>query len=367
MNTFGNRFRITTWGESHGKAVGCVVDGCPAGLKLSEADIQRELERRRPGGQYSSKRREEDRVEILSGVFNGRTLGTPISMLVKNVDVDSSPYEELKTIFRPGHADFTYHAKFGIRDWRGGGRSSARETVARVAAGGIAKKILGMFNVKIYGYSREIGGIRCEVNNIEKAFERAEKSPLRCPDSKAEKRIEDKLKQVMAEGDSLGGIVEVVARNVPAGLGEPVFGKLDAYLAYGVMGVPAVKGVEIGRGFEVSKLKGSENNDPITIRDGKIAFESNNAGGILGGISNGEDIVIRAAIKPTPSISKPQKTVDFERMEEVEIKIKGRHDPCIVPRAVPVVEAMVAIVIADCMIMQGLVPVSFVNFTGSTV
>ncbi|MBO8182420.1 MAG: chorismate synthase [Archaeoglobus sp.] len=220
----------------------------------------------------------------------------------------------------------------------------------------MAKKILEIYNIKIYGYAREIAGIRCEVDGIEKAFERAEKSPLRCPDRKAEKEVEDKLRQTMAEGDSLGGIVEVVARNLPPGLGEPVFGKLDAYLAYAVMGVPAVKGVEIGRGFEVSKLKGSENNDPIIIKNGKVAFASNNAGGILGGISNGEDIVIRAAIKPTPSISKVQRTVDFTRMEEVEVIIKGRHDPCIVPRAVPVIEAMVAIVLADCMIMQGLIP-----------
>lgn len=359
MNTFGYCFRVTTWGESHGKAVGCVVDGCPAGIELSEADVQRELDRRRPGGIYASKRKERDRVEILSGVFEGLTLGTPISMLIRNVDIDSSPYEELKTTFRPGHADFTYQAKFGIRDWRGGGRSSARETAARVAAGSVARKILEKFDIKIYGYAKEIGGVRCEVNNVEKAFETAEKSPLRCPDRSAEKEIEERLKRAMAEGDSLGGIVEVVVKNVPAGIGEPVFGKLDAYLAYAVMGIPAVKGVEIGRGFEVSRLRGSENNDPIVIRNGKIAFASNNAGGILGGISSGEDIVLRAAIKPTPSISKPQKTVDYEEMREIEIRVKGRHDPCIVPRAVPVVEAMVAIVIADCMIVQGLVPRSF--------
>lgn len=361
VNTFGHLFRVTTWGESHGKAVGCVVDGCPAGLELNESDIQKELDRRKPGGKFASKRKEEDRVEILSGVFDGLTLGTPISMMIRNVDVDSKPYEELKTVFRPGHADYTYWKKFGIRDWRGGGRSSARETAARVAAGAIAKKILEKYEVKIYGYTLEIGGIRCRVDDAEKAFERAEKSSLRCPDEKAEKMIEEKLKRVMAEGDSLGGIVEVVARNVPPGLGEPVFCKLDAYLAYGVMSIPAVKGVEIGRGFEVAKLKGSESNDQLSIKDGKIRFLTNNSGGILGGISNGEDIVLRAAIKPTPSISKVQKSVDYVKMEEVEITVKGRHDPCIVPRAVPVVEAMVALVLVDCIMLQGKVPKSFLK------
>ncbi len=359
MNTFGYLFRVTTWGESHGRAVGCVIDGCPAGLKIDEDFIDREMQRRRPGGRYASKRKEVDKVEILSGVLNGITLGTPISMLIWNVDVDSRPYEEIKTVFRPGHADFTYWAKFRIRDWRGGGRASARETAARVAAGAVAKLILQRYGIKIYGYAREIAGVECEVDNVEKAFERAEKSELRCPDSKAEEEIKARIEKAMREGDSVGGVVEVVAKNVPAGLGEPVFGKLDAYLAYAVMSVPAVKGVEIGKGFEAAKLKGSENNDEIVLRDGKIRFASNNAGGILGGISNGEDIVLRAAIKPTPSIAKPQRSVDYEKMEEVEIKIKGRHDPCIVPRAVPVIEAMVALTLVDCMMLQGLIPRSF--------
>ncbi len=363
MNTFGYAFRVTTWGESHGEAIGCVIDGCPAGLKLSEEDVQRELDRRKPGGIYSSKRKETDRVKILSGVFNGLTLGTPISMIIENVDVDSKPYEELKNIPRPGHADYTYLAKFGVRDWRGGGRASGRETAARVAAGAVAKKILEKYGIKIYGYAIEIGGIRCDLSGltVEEAFEIAEKSPLRCPDKNAEKAIEEKLREVIKEGDSLGGIVEVIAKNVPAGLGEPVFNKLDAYLAYAVMGIPAVKGVEIGRGFEVSKLRGSENNDQIMLKDGKVRFASNNAGGVLGGISNGEDIILRVAIKPTPSISKLQRSVDLEKMKEVEINIKGRHDPCIVPRAVPVVEAMVAIVLVDCMILQGLIPRSFIK------
>ncbi len=356
MNTFGHIFRVTTWGESHGRAVGCVIDGCPAGLEVDFDFIEREMERRRPGGRYASKRKEMDRVEILSGILDGRTLGTPISMLIWNTDVDSRPYEELRTIFRPGHADFTYHAKFGVRDWRGGGRASARETAARVAAGAIAKLLLKKYGVKILGYAREVAGVRCEVRDPETAFSKAEESPLRMPDEKAEKEAENRVKQAMEEGDSVGGIVEVVARNVPVGLGEPVFGKLDAYLAYAVMGIPAVKGVEIGIGFEVAKMRGSENNDELYLDGSTIRFRTNNAGGILGGISNGEDIVLRAAVKPTPSISKKQRTVDVEKMEEVEVSIKGRHDPCIVPRAVPVVEAMVSLVLVDCMILQGLIP-----------
>ncbi|WP_202319405.1 chorismate synthase [Archaeoglobus neptunius] len=359
MNVFGTLLRVTTWGESHGKAVGCVIDGFPAGFKIDKEFIRREMERRRPGGKFASKRKEVDEVEILSGVLDDVTLGTPISMVIWNRDVDSRPYEELKTVFRPGHADFTYHAKFGIRDWRGGGRASARETAGRVAAGALAKLLLNRYGIKILGYAREIAGVGCEIDDVEKAFEIAEKSPLRMPDRSAEVEAEKKLKQAISEGDSVGGIVEVVARNVPPGIGEPVFGKLDAYLAYAVMGIPAVKGVEIGSGFKLAKMKGSESNDEIGLKDGKIKFKTNNAGGILGGISNGEDIVIRAAIKPTPSISRKQKTVDYGSMEEVEISVRGRHDPCIVPRAVPVVEAMVALTIADSMMIQGLIPRSF--------
>ncbi len=360
MNTFGYVFRVTSWGESHGKAVGCVVDGCPAGLELSEMDIQKELDRRKPGGAYASKRKESDRVEILSGVFEGLTIGTPISMIVRNIDADPKAYEEIKTVFRPGHADFTYMAKFGIRDWRGGGRASARETVARVAAGAIARKILERYGVRIYGYSKEIAGVEFEVDDAERAFEVAERNALRCPDPSKMDDAEKVVKRAIKDGDSVGGIVEVVVKNPPAGLGEPVFSKLDAYLAYAVMGIPAVKGVEIGAGFRVAKMRGSENNDEIVMRGDRIAFTSNNAGGILGGISTGQDIVVRAAIKPTPSISKKQRSVDYGRMEEVEISVKGRHDPCIVPRAVPVVEAMVAIALVDMMMLQGLVPRTFV-------
>ncbi|MCS7121458.1 MAG: chorismate synthase [Archaeoglobaceae archaeon] len=356
MNTFGYLFRVTTWGESHGKAVGCVIDGCPAGLKIDHEFIAKEMQRRKPGGIFSSKRREEDVVEILSGVLDDVTLGTPISILIRNVDVDSSSYEKIRTVFRPGHADFTYWAKFGIYDWRGGGRASGRETAARVAAGAIAKLILKRFGIKIFGYAKEIAGIKFRVEDPEKAFEISEKSPIRCPDSEMEKLAEEKIVEAIESGDSVGGIVECVAKNVPPGLGEPVFGKLNAYLAYAVMSIPAVKGVEIGRGFEVSRLRGSENNDPIILKDGKIRFAKNDAGGILGGISNGEDVVIRAAVKPTPSISKEQRSIDWEKMEEVSVSVKGRHDPCIVPRAVPVVEAMVSLVLVDCMILQQIVP-----------
>lgn len=356
---FGYLFRTTTWGESHGKAVGCVVEGCPSGLDLSEKDIQKELDRRKPGGKLASPRKEKDRVEVLSGVFEGKTTGTPISMLVWNKDVDSKPYEEIKHVFRPGHADYTYFAKYGIRDWRGGGRASARETVGRVAAGAIAKKVIGNFGVYVGGYTKEIAGVECNTGSMgfDEIIERAEKDILRCPDSKASKLMEEKIIEARREGDSVGGVAEIIVRNPPPGLGEPVFLKLDAYLAYAIMSVPAVKGVEIGAGFRVAKMKGSENNDQFVLKpDNKIGFKTNNAGGILGGISNGEDIIVRAAIKPTPSISKPQKTVNYKKMEEEEIVIKGRHDPCIVPRAVPVLEAMVALVIADCMMLQGLIP-----------
>ncbi|MEM1578584.1 MAG: chorismate synthase [Archaeoglobaceae archaeon] len=356
MNTFGHLFRVTTWGESHGKAVGCVIDGCPAGLKIEEEFIQREMDRRKPGGEFSSKRREEDRVEILSGVFNGFTLGTPISMLIRNLDVNSTPYEEIKSIPRPGHGDITYLAKFGIRDWRGGGRASARETAARVAAGAVAKLILKRYNIKIFGYAKEIGGVSFKVEDAEKAFEIAERSPIRCPDPELEEKAKEVIKNAMREGDSVGGIVEIVARNVPPGLGEPVFGKISAYLAFALMSIPSVKGFEIGRGFEVARLKGSENNDQIIIKNGKVRFVSNNAGGILGGITNGEDIVLRIAVKPTPSIAKKQRSVNLDKMEEVEISIKGRHDPCIVPRIVPVAEAMTALVLVDCMMLQNLIP-----------
>ncbi len=368
-NTFGKIFKVTSWGESHGEAIGVVVDGCPAGLELSEADIQHELDRRKPGvSEITTERKEADEVKILSGVFGGKTLGTPISMLVWNKDVDSSPYEPLKDIARPGQADFAYQMKYGIRDYRGGGRASARETVARVAAGAIAKRILAMQgrNIQILGHVVEIGEIRAKEVGVEEIRRNVERNAVRCADSEAARRMEELIKEVKAEGDSVGGIVEVIAMGVPAGLGEPVFDKLDAELAKALMSIGAVKGVEIGAGFEAARMKGSEMNDEFYIltaepaentesqknhlggkREGRIRTKTNNAGGILGGISTGEPIICRIAVKPTPSISKPQRSVDMEKMQEVEIKIKGRHDPCICPRIVPVAEAMVALTLVD--------------------
>ncbi len=357
-NTFGRVFRVTTWGESHGKAVGCVVDGCPAGMELDVSDIQKELDRRKPGKRLTSPRKESDIVEILSGVFEGYTLGTPISMLVYNKDVDSKPYERIKNLFRPGHADYTYYAKFGIRDWRGGGRSSARETVGRVAGGAIAKKILSKFGIEIIGYTIEIAGIRANLSemDIEERKKRAEKSEISCPDYEVEREMIREIENAKREGDSVGGIIEIVVTNVPPGVGEPVFMKLDAYLSYALMSIPAVKGVEIGAGFSSARMKGSEMNDQMSIVNGRVVFLSNNSGGVLGGISNGNDIIVRIAIKPTSSIAKQQKTVNIERFTEEEIVVKGRHDPCIVPRAIPVAEAMTAIAIVDLMMLQGLIP-----------
>ncbi len=347
-NSFGKIFKVTTWGESHGEAIGVVVDGCPSAIELSEADIQHELDRRKPGvSEITTERKEADEVRILSGMFGGRTLGTPISMLVWNKDVDSSPYEPIKHIARPGQADFSYQLKYGIRDYRGGGRASARETVARVAAGAIAKKILAMHDIQVLGHVVEVGGIRAKEVGIEEIIRNAERNAVRCADLEAAVRMEALIKEVKAEGDSVGGIVEVIALGVPAGLGEPVFDKLDAELANALMSIGAVKGVEIGAGFEAAGMKGSEMNDEFYIKEGRIRTKTNNAGGILGGISTGEPVICRIAVKPTPSISKPQRSVDMAKLEEVEIQIKGRHDPCICPRIVPVAEAMVALTLAD--------------------
>ncbi|MDI6859954.1 MAG: chorismate synthase [Methanocellales archaeon] len=350
-NSFGEAFRITTWGESHGKAVGIVVDGCPAGLELCEADIQAELDRRRPGQSIvTSPREEADRIEILSGVFNGRTTGTPISMLVQNVDVDPSKYESLRHTPRPGHADFTYEVKYGLRDWRGGGRSSARETIGRVAGGAIAKKLLSSQKIEILGHVIQVGEIIANKVTLDQIRENVEQNPVRCADMETAERMCQYIKKVQAEADSIGGIVEIIALSVPAGVGEPVFDKLDADLAKALMSIGSVKGVEIGVGFGCATMRGSEMNDPFVLREGVIVTETNNAGGILGGISNGMPIVCRIAVKPTPSIEKPQKTVDLAEKKETEIQIKGRHDPCICPRIVPVAEAMVALVLADHML-----------------
>jgi chorismate synthase len=350
-NSFGKIFRVTTWGESHGEAIGVVVDGCPSELELSESDIQHELDRRKPGvSAISTGRKESDVVKILSGVFVGRTLGTPISMLIGNKDVDSSPYEPLKDIARPGQADFTYQMKYGIRDYRGGGRASGRETAARVAAGAIAKKILATHGIHVLGHVVEVGGIRAGETRVEEIMQNVERTAVRCADLEAASRMEERIKEVKAAGDSVGGIVEVIALGVPAGLGEPVFDKLDAELAKALMSIGAVKGVEIGAGFVAARLMGSEMNDEFYITEGRIRTRTNHAGGILGGISTGEPIKCRIAVKPTPSISKPQRSVNMKRMQELEINIQGRHDPCICPRIVPVAEAMAALVLVDLML-----------------
>ena len=343
-NSFGTLFRITTWGESHGEALGVVIDGCPPRVDLSSDDIQKELDRRKPGqGKASSPRKERDRVAILSGVFEGKTTGTPISLLIRNEDVDSRSYEEWKEVFRPGQADFTYQAKYGIRDYRGGGRASARETVGRVAAGAVARKILEKEKIEILAYTIELGGIRIEKVD----YKEVGRNGLCCPDRRAAAAMERKIEVAKARGDTLGGIVEVLVRGCPPGLGDPVFDKLEADLAKALMSIGAVRGVEVGAGFGVARMFGSECNDPI----GPKGFEKNDAGGILGGISNGADIVLRVAVKPIPSIGLEQKTVN-QAKRRVSLRIKGRHDISAIPRINPVCEAMVALVLVDHWLRQ---------------
>jgi chorismate synthase len=349
-NSFGRLFRYTTWGESHGPAIGCVVDGVPPRVPLAEPDIQHWLDRRRPGqSKFTTQRREPDQVRILSGVFEGVTTGAPVALLIENVDARSKDYGASKDQFRPGHADFTYHAKYGIRDYRGGGRASARETAMRVAAGAIARKILGEA-VTIQGALIQIGQDR-----IERAawdWNEVERNPFWCPDAAAAARWEQLLMDVRKRGSSVGAVIEVVASGVPAGLGEPAYDKLDADLAKAMMSINAVKGVEIGAGFRAAELAGEDNADEIRIgNDGRPLFLSNQAGGILGGISTGQDIVVRFAVKPTSSILIPRRSID-RFGNEVEVVTKGRHDPCVGIRAVPVGEAMLAIVLADHLLRQ---------------
>jgi chorismate synthase len=348
-NSFGNLFCITTWGESHGPALGVIIDGCPAGLGISEEDIQRELDRRRPGqSRITTQRKEPDRVEILSGVFEGKTLGTPISLMIQNADVISKSYEDIKDTYRPGHADFTYETKYGIRDYRGGGRSSARETVGRVAAAAIAKKILGIHGIRTYGYVKQVGDI--VALNID--LDEIENNPVRCPDPEVANGMIELIEDVRREGDSIGGLVEVVSKGVPAGLGSPVFNKMEADLARALMSIGGIRGFEVGLGFEAARRKGSEVNDLMYKDDsGKLRFKTNNAGGLLGGITTGEDLIVRIAIKPTSSIPKVQKTVD-KFGDEKDLVVKGRHDPCLCPRAVPIAEAMVNLVLVDHLLMS---------------
>lgn len=347
-STFGTVFRITTWGESHGKGIGVVVDGCPAGLPLRAADIQEFLDRRKPGqSRYTTQRREPDRVEILSGVFEGRTTGTPISLLVYNKDHYSADYSEIASCYRPGHADYTYDAKYGFRDYRGGGRSSGRETIGRVAGGAIAARLLSTMGISFCTYTRSIGPV--EIQNFSK--EEIFRNRLYMPDEKAAEKASEYLEKCMSAKNSSGGTIECVIHGAPAGLGEPVFDKLDACLAKAVMSIGAVKGVEIGDGFSVASSTGLSDNDGFCIRpDGSVAKTTNHAGGILGGISDGSDIILRAAVKPTPSVASEQRTVSRDG-KEISLCIKGRHDPVIVPRAVVVVEAMAALVLADALLI----------------
>lgn len=347
-NTFGKNFRMMTFGESHGKAIGVVIDGIKPGLPISEEEIQKELDRRKPGqSRLTTPRKEEDKIHILSGIFEGKTTGMPIALLIWNRDVDSKSYERIKALLRPGHATFTYLKKYGIHDFRGGGRSSARETANWVAAGAFAKKILKKEGIKVIAYVREIGGI--EAKNLD--FGEIAKNPVNCPDRQAAMLMSEKIEQVRKEGDSLGGIVEIVAENVPAGLGDPVFDKLSANIAKAMMTINAVKGVEIGDGFRAARMKGSEHNDIFAKQGSKIVTKTNHAGGILGGISDGMPIVVRIAIKPTSSITKEQDTLTIGG-KPAKIRVFGRHDPCVAIRAVPVAEAMMAIVLADALMGQ---------------
>jgi chorismate synthase len=359
VNSIGKAFVVTSFGESHGRCVGAVIDGCPAGLPLSEKDVQAELDKRIPKKpEITSGRIEKDIVEILSGTFEGYTTGAPICMLVWNKEAAPSVYDVIKNLPRPGHADYTAYIKYGgFSDYRGGGRFSGRITVSFVMAGAVAKKLLRLFGVEVLAYTKAIGGIEMkETPTLEKIREEAYKNPVRCPDPVYAEAMEKAMVEARKEGDSLGGIVECIALNVPAGVGEPVFDALDADIAKAIFAVPAVKGVEFGAGFKAAAMKGSENNDPYVMRDGKVVTLTNNAGGVLGGLSNGMPIVIRAAIKPTPSIAKKQKTINLAELKEATLQVKGRHDPCIVPKAVPAIESMVAIVLADHMIRAGIIP-----------
>ncbi len=353
-NTFGQLFRVTTFGESHGGGIGVVIDGCPPKIDISEADIQRELDRRRPGqSQITTQRQEEDRCEILSGLFEGKTLGTPIAILVRNQDARPEAYAEMKETFRPSHADFTYEAKYGIRNWQGGGRASARETIGRVAAGAVARKVLEKLypKIDIVAYVTKIHEIAAKIDRTKVKIEEVEANIVRCPDESAAKSMIALIEKVRAEGDSVGGVIECVVRNAPAGLGEPVFDKLEADLAKAMLSLPATKGFEIGSGFSATQMRGSEHNDSFEMRDDRVRTTTNKSGGVQGGISNGEEIYFRVAFKPTATIAREQSTVTASH-EQTKLTARGRHDPCVLPRAVPMVEAMAALVLCDHALRQ---------------
>ncbi len=347
-STFGKLFQISTWGESHGAAVGVVIDGCPPGIAISREEIQRELDRRRPGqSRLTTQRREGDRVEILSGTFEGLTTGAPLALLVRNENARPEDYLHLKDLYRPSHADFTYQAKYGIRDWRGGGRSSARETIGRVAAGAVARKILAEWaGVEIVAYVRRIHTIEATLDATKVRAAAVEANAVRCPDPEAAAKMERRIEEARRCGDSVGGVIEFVIRNTPPGLGEPVFDRLEADLGKAMLSIPAAKGFEVGSGFGGTLLTGSEHNDAFFMKGGRVCTRTNRSGGIQGGISNGEDIVCRIAFKPTATINSPQETVT-EKGKKVVLRARGRHDPCVLPRAVVIVEAMAALVLAD--------------------
>ena len=353
-NTFGQLFRVTTFGESHGGGVGVVIDGCPPQIEIDEAEIQTQLDRRRPGqSKLTTQRREEDRCEILSGVFEGKTLGTPIALVVRNKDARPEDYAEVAKKFRPSHADFTYQAKYGIRNWQGGGRASARETIGRVAAGAIAEEVLKRIcpKIEIVAYVMQVHEIRARIEAGKVTRKDVDRNAVRCPDSAAAKMMTQLIEETRDAGDSLGGVIECVVRGAPAGLGEPVFDKLEADLAKAMLSLPATKGFEIGSGFTATRMRGSEHNDAFEMRDGSVRTSTNFSGGIQGGISNGEEIYFRVAFKPTATIAREQKSVTASH-EQTTIAARGRHDPCVLPRAVPMIEAMAALVLCDHALRQ---------------
>ncbi len=355
-NTIGKMFKVTTFGSSHGTALGAVVDGCPAGLELSKEDIQKELDKRRPGtSKITTSRGETDEVQILSGIFEGKTDGTPITAVVYNRDMDSSAYKPLRNNPRPGHADYGWINKYGHYDYRGGGRASGRTTIGHVIGGAVAKKLLEKLNIKVIAHVTKVGIIEAQKVELTKIEENIENNSVRCADLEAAAKMEELILDLKQNGDSVGGIVETIVLNAPTGLGEPVFDKLDADIAKALMGIGSVKGVEIGAGFEAAGLKGSQMNDEFYIENNKIKTKTNNSGGILGGISNGMPIITRMAVKPTPSISRVQETVDLEKMSNTEIEIRGRHDPCICPRVTSVAESSIAVVLVDHLIRAGFV------------
>ena len=356
-SSFGESFRITLFGESHGSCVGVVIDGCPAGLPLTEGDLQIEVDKRKPANQAGQTARQEaDKVEILAGLFNGRTTGAPMCILVRNKDTDSSAYEKTKETPRPGHADYTAFMKYGgFNDYRGGGRFSGRVTVGLVLAGAVAKKVLALKGIEVLAHTVQIGSIKAAQSSFEQIRTLTYLNPLRCCDSEAAKKMLEQIKQVEKEGDSLGGVIEGLALNLPVGLGEPYFDTLEGQLSKAIFAIPAVKGVEFGAGFAAAQLRGSHNNDPMKIKDADIVFETNNSGGILGGISNGMPLIVRVAVKPTPSIRQEQQSVNIHKRQEIEMTIKGRHDVCLAPRVTVIVEAMIAVTLCDFGLRAGLI------------